>query len=1239
MGVKNWIINVKNKTNDKVANLAALSPEQLEDVQKNRQKYLDEMPDPNDPEQVELTGRLLAANSVEIYNAYLPQMHDLYKPIQNDLEFNGKSFQPSYNIRYFNITKWVTDKRENSLEKLVNVYEVLSNENCNIALIFHRGISNTDVYLAVTNTENADSNTDVEIYTERLTGALKGNFPGSELGNVGSGLVPCLKNEKAYSVATATNIPTEKSDKFISQTIEKLLDGFVPENSKDEYTLILLATPIQDIEERKLRLSEFYSGLAPYAGWSTNFTYTESGATGSTATIGINVGASAGIQNGQNNSVTNQQGTQEQEGIQKADNVVDQKSTGSMESKMQGQNDSTTVSSSEGFSVTKGESQSLSNTISQSLSRTKTESDSINATIQESISKHAEANVYSGVPGIAGAGITTGTDVTAGGSLGTGHTDSLAYGTSQARSAAETVASNSAKTVQQNITNAAQRGTSEAITKATNSAIAKSVGHSVARTLGRAVNKSVATTEGLFKAVNFGVNFGANFARSSSVVATVGKNEGITQNYTNYNIKHTLELLEEQMKRYEQSSALGMWDFSAYILSENHNVANNVAHTYLALTQGEKSYMSQCAVNVWRGDKGKESLESKEAAEIYKYLSQLRHPLFGINPKITDENQNFYVYPPIVTATTALTGKELAYSLNFPQKSVSGLPVFKCAEFGRNVVTYNSNNQSGRLINLGKVFHMNHKENNSVDLSLESLKSHAFITGSTGSGKSNTIYHILNLARKSDVHFLVVEPAKGEYKNVFGNDEDVFVYGTNPVLTPLLRINPFSFPNRVHILEHLDRLVEIFNVCWPMYAAMPAVLKSAVERSYIDCGWDLVTSKNKYGVDLYPKFDDVARNIKTIIDSSEYDAENKGAYKGSLLTRLQSLTTGINGLIFTNNEISADDLFDKNVIIDLSRVGSSETKSLIMGMLVLKLQEFRMTEGIPMNADLRHLTVLEEAHNLLRRTSIEQPTESSNVLGKSVEMLANAIAEMRTYGEGFLIVDQAPGLMDMSVIRNTNTKIIMRLPDQGDRELVGKAASLNDDQIDELAKLPCGVAAVYQNEWIQPILCKIEEYRYTTSEYEFDSDENDHLISRDDSVSDSLLNYIMDDELFQKGDKEDLRELKSIVVRSGIDSLVKVDFLNYLETEKKDDFEKLGTLLYDLLKADNAIKESEKYGDIHSWINSVIDKLNPSIKEYTKKQIDLATKLILYEQMLRDSSYRDIYHSFTETYKNGDGVF
>ena len=112
----------------------------------------------------------------------------------------------------------------------------------------------------------------------------------------------------------------------------------------------------------------------------------------------------------------------------------------------------------------------------------------------------------------------------------------------------------------------------------------------------------------------------------------------------------------------------------------------------------------------------------------------------------------------------------------------------------------------------------------------------------------------------------------------------------------------------------------------------------------------------------------------------------------------------------------------------------------------------------------------------------------------------------------------------MAVIRNTDTKIVMRLPDQGDRELVGRAANLNDDQITELAKLPCGVAAVYQNEWVKPVLCKIEKFGGNLRPYKFIP--NDDVFGQDktEAVSKSLLDCIMNKELFRKGNRKDIQE-------------------------------------------------------------------------------------------------------------------
>lgn len=1101
MGIKNVIKKVASKGADRVAKLSALSPEQVEQVQAKREEYLQSMPNLTGPEAREVAERMMAANAVEIYHAYLPQIKELYTPIVKTAEYDNEEFQSGYNIRYINITKWVTDKRENSLEKLVNVYEVLSNDECNISLVFHRKVTKTDVYLAITNTDNDNDNVDVESYRRRLESAIRGNFPGSAWDEkVGRGQLPCFDKRAHYSVATVSNVPTEKSEKFISQTVEKLLDGIVPETVEQEYILVLLATPIQDIAERKLVLSQIYSELAPYASWQTNYTYTESDARGSSATVGVNVGASAGTQTGINSSVTGTEGS----------------------------TDTDTTSDSESTSKTKG--------------------------------KNSNWSVSAGHKFFSGS-----------------------YGRGKFSSVAKNVS--------------------------------KTVGKSIAKSTSQAV------TSGASKALNMGVNFGANFARTSNVTATIGKNEGITQSFTNYNVKHALELLEEQMKRFEKSTALGMWDFAAYVLSEDQTIANNVAHSYLALTQGEESHMSQTVVNLWRGDIPD---EKGNADEITGYLRDLRHPMFALNPNVLEEDETFSVYPSLVTATTALSGKELAYSLNFPQKSVAGLPVLECAEFGRNISSYTAD-ENEQTIALGKIFHMNHSEKLDAKISLNSLASHTFITGSTGTGKSNTIYKLLSEVRKKRVKFLVIEPAKGEYKHVFGNNNDVSVYGTNPDLTELLQINPFAFPEGIHVLEHIDRLIEIFNVCWPMYAAMPAVLKSAVEKAYEDSGWDLLSSKSAYD-NLYPTFKDVARNIKTIIDSSEYDSENKGAYKGSLLTRLESLTNGINGMIFSSQSISDEKLFDENVIIDLSRVGSTETKSLIMGMLVLKLQEYRMTHTESLNNPLKHVTVLEEAHNILKRTSSEQSMEGSNLVGKSVEMIANSIAEMRTYGEGFIIADQAPGLLDMSVIRNTNTKMILRLPDFSDRELVGKSANLNDDQVVELAKLPRGVAALYQNEWTEPVLCQVDKFEEKSGSFYFDG----QLETKDETlIKAALIEYLT----ASKTDIESIEvtDLQQLLDRLALDSLTVKRILDWSSRPfSMHDYTDIVSQLYPEL-----ITQVQEQARKNVDVKLLTDKLQETIQhkmgellsEQARKDLLQATMTYYYLYELKDDgAYQDWAH-------------
>lgn len=585
------------------------------------------------------------------------------------------------------------------------------------------------------------------------------------------------------------------------------------------------------------------------------------------------------------------------------------------------------------------------------------------------------------------------------------------------------------------------------------------------------------TARSIGKSMGFGMSRGYNTAHTDS--STVERSNAHSTNEQHSNgttdthstvrtqqievcnkaVEELLTRIDEQIKRTKESEDYGCYSCAAYFLSSRPSKALLAANTYRSLMIGEGSSVESGAANLWQ--------DRASVTAMREYLKRFTHPVFARQLWENEADSLFY------TAGTLVSGRELPMHLGLPTRSVHGLPIIEHAEFGRNVPDEAMPDED--KMNLGKIYHMGKEEAAGLLLNRQAMASHTFITGSTGTGKSNAVYHLLDeITKNGQTTFLVVEPAKGEYKNVFGNCTDAQVFGTNPRETPLLRMNPFAFPENIHILEHIDRLVEIFNACWPMYAAMPAVLKDAIERSYQKVGWDLRNSESEKGV--FPTFFDLLDILPGVIEESHYSKDTQSDYVGALCTRVKSLTNGIYGSVLCAEDALSDaEMFDQNVIVDLSRVGSMETKSLLMGILVMKLQEYRMCSS-GMNSRLRHVTVLEEAHNLLRKTSAEQSQEGANLQGKSVEMLANAIAEMRTYGEGFIIADQAPGLLDMSVIRNTNTKIILRLPDEEDRKLVGKSAALKEAQIDELSKLPLGVAAVYQNEWPEAVLCKIEAY-------------------------------------------------------------------------------------------------------------------------------------------------------------------
>ncbi len=708
-------------------------------------------------------------------------------------------------------------------------------------------------------------------------------------------------------------------------------------------------------------------------------------------------------------------------------------------------------------------------------------------------------------------------------------------------------------------------------------------------TYSQTIGKNFSDSESNQKGSNRNTTTGTASQEGSNESTTYGSSKQIT--YKNRAVKFYLDILDKQLERLQNGRPFGLWSVATYFVANDPTTAQQLSNIYRGSIIGEESGLETCAINTWTG--------VDDVSKIKSYLECGLHPRFDFNSLD-------------VSAGSVVNSKELAIHLSFPQSSVPGIIVQERASFARNVF---STKRMTNEIRLGNIVHLGQESTTPVNLDIDEFTKHLFVTGSTGSGKSNTMYLLLKQLKEQGKTFMVVEPAKGEYKHVFGCLEDVTVYSHTNKMGNLLQINPFVFPyQHVDVLEHIKRIVGIFNACWSLYAAMPSILEHSIITAYEKCGWNVDTSEHRFKEPIFPNIDDVVVCVKDYIDRSDYSADTKGDYKAAIEKRLQDLCEGMFDKMFNRGSISDDELFNKNTIVDLSRTGSSETNALIMGFLVIKLNEFRMSEG-GMNKSLRHVTVLEEAHNLLRKVSTSQSMETANVAGKSVEMITNSIAEMRTYGESFIIVDQSPSMLDAAAIRNTNTKIVLSLPDTEDRKVAGGSMSLSDEQIDEIALQNQGEAIVYQNHWEAPVQCKVELFKEYVDDFVY-TKSTPFIKKTSRTYKTEIVEFLLHPYL----NKEfNIDIVASLIAETAMPNAIKFSLMDLVEEYKnnmklkiwnKYNFAELAMVLRQYLNLDN---EYNIITSQHFNMKQVRIKLDVILKERFNQ--DLYTTFLYYVEM------------------------
>ena len=441
-------------------------------------------------------------------------------------------------------------------------------------------------------------------------------------------------------------------------------------------------------------------------------------------------------------------------------------------------------------------------------------------------------------------------------------------------------------------------------------------------------------------------------------------------------------------------------------------------------------------------------------------------------------------------ASTAL----LATLARVPEAEVPGVRLVLRPEFDVTVEQPGGPEGGGPALELGTVLDRNGRPAGRLSLPAASLNRHVFVCGATGAGKSQTVRALLESATGAGLPWLVVEPAKAEYRmmgvrldgcaggvvRIRPGEADQVAAGINP-LAPAVDAAGRRFP----LQTHADLVRALFLASFAAEEPFPQVLSAAVTRVYAEAGWDLALGEPATpGVEpRYPTLGDLQAAAERIVTEIGYGREITDNVRGFIRVRLSSLRLGTTGRFFEGGHpIDFGRLLARNVVFEIEDVGDDRDKAFLMGTVLIQLTEYLRLRARPDGAGpggadgagavpgLRHLAVFEEAHRLLRRPDDPGGPGGSGAAAHAVEMFAGLLAEIRAYGEGLVIAEQIPAKLLPDAVKNTAVKIVHRLPAADDRDTVGATMNLTDAQSRYLVTLPPGQAAVFTDGMDYPVL-------------------------------------------------------------------------------------------------------------------------------------------------------------------------
>ena len=582
----------------------------------------------------------------------------------------------------------------------------------------------------------------------------------------------------------------------------------------------------------------------------------------------------------------------------------------------------------------------------------------------------------------------------------------------------------------------------------------------------------------LAAATLWGTSIGANRSYSSSQSVSVGRT--VAKNYLNKFAQFMERLTDMHCERLRKGRNLGFWNVGTYVMGYRDEDVTTVLGMLRSIYSGDETYIEPIRLHL---------LHQPEAIKAMKgfELIPVVHP-----DAVVKENEplqtewhmlgNAYQY-----LSTPLNTEELSLETSLPRKDVPGL------RFVRSSVRFANNpgaNDCKGMLSMGKIIDSGVVQGNDYSIDVNSLVKHSLIVGSTGCGKTTTCKTIINEVLNRDIPVLIIEPAKDEYVRwaVKWNEEhpenpvNIYMPGVKNLemfgvkegaraLSPL-KLNPFQ-PAAVEcapidLLTRCEQLTALINASLPSSDILPVIMEEAfftfMSETY---KYEFTSGETKQKED-YPKLDKVLPVARKILNGRGYSQEVANGLAAALDTRFQYLVRGKRGEILNVfRSTSYEKLFNQTTVVNLSKIANQKDKALIMSLLMLSLYEYRISaynydENYRRNAqknELLHLTVVEEAHNVLARprTDLAGVGNPQQVVA---DLFGNMLSEIRGYGEGLMIVDQVPTRLIDDAVRNTNYKIAHRLSAKEDVEVMASALGLRLDQQGLIPLLQQGQAVI-----------------------------------------------------------------------------------------------------------------------------------------------------------------------------------